>query len=266
MNRRLFTSLKRCQPIRFAGTTTVLTERISIDTISSHVKAAEYAVRGPIVTRSMEIQDKLKSGKHNFKFDKTIQCNIGNPQSLEQPPLTYIRDVLSLTINPALMQRGAAFPPEAVERAKKYLARIPGMGAYSESQGIAAVREDICRFLKERDGHEADVNSIFVTNGASDGVRLCFQTILRGGNGHRDGVLTPIPQYPLYSALTTLLEGHLVPYYLEESRGWSCTVENLTKALNKASQDKICTRGLVVINPGNPTGKLILSVEMFDVL
>lgn len=42
--------------------------------------------------------------------------------------------------------------------------------------------------------------------------------------GHNDGLLVPIPQYPLYSALTTLLSGHLVPYYLKEEKGWTLDV------------------------------------------
>jgi alanine transaminase len=240
------------------ATSTSLTERIHIDSISSHVKAAEYAVRGPIVARAADIQTQINSGKHNFKFNRTIQCNIGNPQSLEQKPLSYIREVLALTINPSLIKDCAsAFPAEAIARAKNYLGRIPGVGAYTESQGMQAVRDEICQFLLERDGVKGELGNIFVTNGASDGVRLCFQTVIRAGANFKDGILTPIPQYPLYSALTTLLEGHLVPYYLEESRGWSCTVDNLSKALADASAKKICTRGLVVINPGNPTGQVL---------
>lgn len=72
-------------------------------------------------------------------------------------------------------------------------------------------------FLSERDGFAADSRNIFLTNGASDGVRLCMQTIMRNPqSGFQDGVLTPIPQYPLYSALITLLNGSFVAYHLDE--------------------------------------------------
>ena len=47
-----------------------------------------------------------------------------------------------------------------------------------------------------------------------------MQTIIRTEDGFKDGILTPIPQYPLYSALTTLLQGHCAPYFLDESNGW----------------------------------------------
>lgn len=84
------------------------------------------------------------------------------------------------------------------------------MGAYSESQGISEVRQEVADFLTERDGYTGDAKNIFLTNGASDGVRLCLQTVLRDPTaaGHyKDGIMTPIPQYPLYSALITLLKG-----------------------------------------------------------
>lgn len=123
----------------------------------------------------------------------------------------------------------------------------------------------------QRDGYKADPANIFLTNGASEGVRLCMQTILRAPftdevNGKpvqvKDGVLTPIPQYPLYSALTTLLQGYLVPYYLDENRAWSCTTENLARSLKKATDEGITTRALVVINPGNPTGQVLSEEDM----
>jgi len=59
-----------------------------------------------------------------------------------------------------------------------------------------------------------------------------MQTIIRDpSSGFLDGVLTPIPQYPLYSALTTLLRGSLIPYYLKEENAWGCSVADLQEAL-----------------------------------
>lgn len=249
---------------RLFSSTTILTERLSHGTISKAVRAAEYAVRGPIVTRSMEFANQLRTG-NNLPFSSIISCNIGNPQSLEQQPLSYIRDVLSLTLNPSLRTR-AKFSPEVVSRADRYMERVPSMGAYTESQGIPAVREDICQFMLERDGYRGDPANIFLTNGASDGVRLCLQTVIRSGPGFKDGLLTPIPQYPLYSALVTLLDGNLVPYYLDESRGWGCNVASLTDSLALAAKNGVTTRGLVVINPGNPTGQVMDEDTMKEIV
>ena len=64
----------------------------------------------------------------------------------------------------------------------------------------------------------------------------------------------PIPQYPLYSALLTLENGELLAYYLKEEDGWSLNPEALKEKIEKAIDDGITPRAIVVINPGNPTG------------
>lgn len=71
-----------------------------------------------------------------------------------------------------------------------------------------------------------------------------------------DGILCPIPQYPLYSATLTLLGGRLVKYYLDESGGWGTNVRDLESALRQAEGEGIRVKALVVINPGNPTGQV----------
>ncbi|KAI3951324.1 hypothetical protein MKW92_031022 [Papaver armeniacum] len=68
----------------------------------------------------------------------------------------------------------------------------------------------------------------------------------------KDGVLCPIPQYPLYFASIAL-----VPYYLDEATGWGLEVSELTKQLEDAKSKGITVRSLVVINPGNPTGQVL---------
>jgi alanine transaminase len=144
---------------------------------------------------------------------------------------------------------------------------VPNAGAYTESAGILGVRQEIAQFLFERDGYEGNPGDIFLTNGASEGVRLCMQTIIRDPNsGFKDGVLTPIPQYPLYSALTTLLNGNLIPYYLNEEKGWDCTVSELKSSLSSARSKGISPRALVVINPGNPTGQLLSQEGMVEII
>lgn len=145
-----------------------------------------------------------------------------------------------------------------MRRAQKYLSSIPSVGSYSESAGIAPVREEVASFLERRDGHKANPDDIFLTNGASEGVRFCLQTIVRDpASGFKDAILTPIPQYPLYSALTTLLNGNLAPYYLDEANNWSCSVENLRASQQASVAAGQTPRALVVINPGNPTGQVL---------
>lgn len=139
------------------------------------------------------------------------------------------------------------------------------MGAYTHSQGIETVRQEVADFIQRRDGTDdkVDADNIFLTNGASEGVRVCMQTMMRP---NLDGVLVPIPQYPLYSATCTLLSGHLVPYYLDEAEGWTLTKEHLQQQLDEAQGNGVTVKALVVINPGNPTGQTLSRANMEEVV
>ena len=218
--------------------------RIFSGNINQNLQNASYAVRGPINKRSLEIADILnsKEGGNSFPFRKVVACNIGNPHALGQRSMTFVRDVLSIVINPSLIEM-AKFPKDTVARGKKYLQATPDVGAYTNSQGILAVREEISQFLKQRDGYISSPQDIFLTNGASDGVRFCMQALLRDPRtGFNDGIMTPIPQYPLYSALTTLLQAHQIPYYLDEEADWSFSAELLTESLKDALLVRVAAR------------------------
>ncbi|TFJ81863.1 hypothetical protein NSK_007110 [Nannochloropsis salina CCMP1776] len=239
----------------------------SKETVNQDVLNASYAVRGPVLDLAMKMEERLRSGE-SLPFKEMIYCNIGNPQSLQQKPLTFVRQVLSLVTNPLLLEKHSdLFPSDAVARAQKYLGAHP-MGAYSNSQGIKTVREEVAAFIGKRDQtFSPDPDAIFLINGASEGVRYGLQSLLRPRlAGYHDGVLVPIPQYPLYSALTTLLNGELVPYYLREEEGWTLEVGDLEEALKQARARGVTVRGLVVINPGNPTGQLLSRANMEKII
>jgi alanine transaminase len=214
----------------------------------------------------------MKMDPNSVPFKRVLKCNIGNPQSLKQKPLSFIRDVLSITLNPSLVSLlslshpnrlflpqvdRAQFPADVVARATRYLDEVHSVGAYMESQGITSVREEIAQFLERRDGYPADAANIFLTEGASAGVKAILQTIIRDPiTGFKDAILAPIPQYPLYSGSTALFNGTLHPYYLNEEEGWSLSVAELDKSLRIAIDGGLSPRALVVINPGNPTGQV----------
>lgn len=90
-------------------------------------------------------------------------------------------------------------------------------GAYtSNSKGWSFVRRAVADYINRRDFiDDSNEDKIYLTNGASEAVRICFSALLRNNN---DGILIPIPQYPLYSALLTLNGGQLLPYYLDEQK------------------------------------------------
>ena len=107
---------------------------------------------------------------------------------------------------------------------------------------------------EERDGYPSNPAHIFLTSGASAGVSLLINMLI---SSPKAGILIPIPQYPLYTATLAQYSGNPIPYYLDESSGWSTTVTGIEEALAKAHTDGIIAKGLVIINPGNPTGALL---------
>ncbi|KAI3866712.1 hypothetical protein MKX03_006560 [Papaver bracteatum] len=85
-------------------------------------------------------------------------------------------------------------------------------------------------------------------------------------SSEKDGVLCPIPQYPLYSASIALHGGSLVPYYLDEATGWGLEVSELKKQLEDAKSKGITVRSLVVINPGNPTSQVLAEENQREIV
>lgn len=232
---------------------------LTVDTMNQLVIQAEYAVRGRLPMRAAEIKEELANGA-SYPFDDLVFCNIGNPQSVGMVPLTFNREVLALLTAPHLLARGeemvsaGLMSAEAVARAREYQSKGANVGAYTDSVGFKFVRDEVCDMLEARDGHRVNPAHIFLTNGASEGVRLMMTALGATHLGGKVGIMTPIPQYPLYSALTTLIDGELVGYYLDEDGGWAINEAELRKSHAEAEAAGVKVRALVVINPGNPSG------------
>ena len=232
--------------------------------LNPNLLEAKYAVRGAIVQAAAALVASLKKGeKHDF--DEVVFCNIGNPQTLGQKPITFLRQVLALCDYPELMDGPAAavFPSDAIERAKAYLNAVRSVGAYSHSQGIELVREEVAAFISERDGFPSNAENVFLTDGASPGVQAWVRASLRSSS---DGLMIPIPQYPLYSACIPLYGGTPVHYFLNEEQGWGLSVDELKRSHDEAVAAGINPRGVVVINPGNPTGQCLTAENIADIL
>lgn len=234
----------------------IISGMLNASMLNNRLIDMKYAVRGPIVQRAQELEAQGR---------EIIYCNIGNPQALGQHPLTYIRQTLALIEFPELMnnlQVTTVIPPDIINKAKKILQKHPhGTGAYSHSLGIEFIREAVAEFITRRDRIPSNKNHIFLTDGASKGVQNVILSLLKNEN---DGILIPIPQYPLYSATLTLYGGHQIPYYLDETHEWSLNEKNLETSIEEAKKDGIHPVAIAVINPGNPTGAVLTeeNIEM----
>ncbi|KAJ8778125.1 hypothetical protein J1605_013985 [Eschrichtius robustus] len=229
---------------------------LTLDTMNPCVRKVEYAVRGPIVLRALELEQELRQGVKK-PFTEVIRANIGDAQAMGQTPITFLRQVLALCVHPDLLN-SPDFPDDAKRRAERILQACGGhsLGAYSISSGTQLIREDVARYIERRDGGiPADPNNIFLSTGASDAIVTLLKLLVAGEGRTRTGVLIPIPQYPLYSAALAELSAVQVDYYLDEERAWALDVAELRRALLQA-RDHCRPRALCIINPGNPTGQV----------
>ena len=257
--------------------TTAPHRSLNVDNINQNVRRAEYAVRGELAVRSEEYRARLKSQgqltpppeKESLPFDTVISANIGNPQQLDQKPITFFRQVLSLLEYPALLDNPKVlldhlgYKQDVIDRAQWLLSEVRSVGAYSASQGAPGIRKSVASFIERRDGFPADPASIFLSAGASSGVNTLMNVIC---SKPETGVLVPIPQYPLYTATLAVLNARVVPYYLEESRAWGTDVEAIKTAYQKAKAEGTDVKAIVVINPGNPTGASLPKEDIEAVL
>ncbi|KAF4978673.1 hypothetical protein FZEAL_4991 [Fusarium zealandicum] len=244
--------------------------RLTVDNINQHVVAAKYAVRGELAVKSEEYRAKIAKGDAaDLPFEQVISANIGNPQQLDQKPITFFRQVTSLLENPQLLENEDAlvnhlgYKTDVIERAKFLLSKIGSVGAYSASTGVPAIRESVAKFLERRDGFPADPANIYLSAGASSGVNTLLNVICAAPN---TGILIPIPQYPLYTATLSLLNATTVPYLLDESKNWGSDLETIRASYEKAKADGVDVRCIVIINPGNPTGASLPEEDIRAVL
>jgi alanine transaminase len=128
--------------------------RLNLGNINQHVVKAEYAVRGELAVKSEEYRARLRKGDTNLPFSEVISANIGNPQQLDQKPITFFRQVLSLLENPKLLDyedvllNSLGYKSDVLDRAKFLLKNVGGVGAYSASAGVPIIKESIAKFLE----------------------------------------------------------------------------------------------------------------------
>lgn len=128
---------------------------LQIGNINPHVKAAKYAVRGELAVKSEEYRAKLAKGEgKDLPFDTVIAANIGNPQQLDQKPITFFRQVASILENPGLLEhedvllKSLGYKSDVLERARKLLKEVKSVGAYSQSQGAPGIRQSVAEYIE----------------------------------------------------------------------------------------------------------------------
>ncbi|MEJ6020237.1 pyridoxal phosphate-dependent aminotransferase [Corynebacterium sp. H113] len=177
---------------------------------SNKLKNVLYDIRGPVST----LAEQMEADGHRI-----MMLNTGNPAKFGfDAPDTIVQDMVRA---------------------------LPTAQGYSSSKGIySARRAVVTRYEMVPDFPRFDVNDVWLGNGVSELISIVTQALLDEG----DEVLIPTPDYPLWTAATTLAGGTAVPYMCDEEQDWAPDLEDIRSKVTPR------TKAIVIINPNNPTG------------
>lgn len=179
-------------------------------TQSSKLQGVLYEIRGPVHQHAA----RLEAEGHRI-----LKLNIGNPAPFGfEAPDVIMRDMIQA---------------------------LPYAQGYSDSQGILPARRAVVTRYELVEGFPRfDVDDVYLGNGCSELITMTLQALLDNG----DEVLIPSPDYPLWTASTSLAGGTPVHYLCDETQAWQPDIADLESKITER------TKALVIINPNNPTG------------
>jgi alanine-synthesizing transaminase len=179
--------------------------------VSQSSKLADvcYDIRGPVLDAARRLEEEGR---------RILKLNIGNPAPF-----------------------GFEAPDEIVANVVR---NLPLSEGYSDSQGVLSARTAIVQHYQEQGFVDVSVEHVWLGNGVSELISFSLQALLDDG----DEVLIPAPDYPLWTAATSLCGGRAVHYMCDESADWLPDVDDLAAKISPR------TKAIVLINPNNPTG------------
>ena len=141
----------------------------------------------------------------------------------------------------------AVFGFDAPEEIQQDMIRnLPTSAGYSDSKGIFGARKAVMHETQKQGIKGVTLDDIYLGNGASELIVMATNGLLNNG----DELLLPAPDYPLWTAAVSLSGGTPVHYVCDEDNGWMPNIDDIRSKITKN------TKGIVVINPNNPTGAL----------
>ncbi|MGB2325651.1 MAG: aminotransferase class I/II-fold pyridoxal phosphate-dependent enzyme, partial [Pseudomonadales bacterium] len=121
---------------------------------------------------------------------------------------------------------------------------LPNAQGYCDSKGLFAARKAVMHECQRKQIANVGIEDIYIGNGVSELIVMAMQALLN----ESDEVLIPAPDYPLWTAAVALAGGNPVHYRCDEEQGWQPDIEHIKASITPR------TKGLVIINPNNPTG------------
>lgn len=176
---------------------------------SSKLDNVCYDIRGEVAREAKRLEE---------EGHRILKLNIGNPAPFEF-------DV-----------------PEEIQT--DVIRNLPNAQGYCDSKGLYSARKAVMQHYQSKGILDADIEDIYLGNGASELIVMAMQALLNTG----DEVLIPAPDYPLWTAAVTLSSGKAVHYKCDEKAGWEPSLADIKSKISEK------TKAIVVINPNNPTG------------
>lgn len=133
---------------------------------------------------------------------------------------------------------------------------LPSSQGYSDSKGLFSARKAIMQHYQARDMRDVTVGDIYIGNGVSELIVQAMQALLNDG----DEMLVPAPDYPLWTAAVSLSGGNAVHYMCDEQQGWFPDLDDIRRKISPR------TRGIVIINPNNPTGAVYSKEILLEIV
>jgi len=168
-----------------------------------------YDIRGPVLQEAKRME---------AEGHRILKLNIGNPAPFGfEAPEEILQDVIL---------------------------NLPVAHGYGDSKGLLSARRAVVQHYQDKGLHGIDIEDVYLGNGVSELIAMSLHALLDNG----DEVLIPAPDYPLWTASTSLAGGRAVHYLCDEGADWMPDLQDIAAKITDR------TKAIVIINPNNPTG------------
>lgn len=180
-----------------------------------------YDIRGPVLDHAKRLEE---------EGQRILKLNIGNPAPFGfEAPAEMLQDMIK---------------------------NLPAAQGYCDSKGLFSARKAVMQYYQQNLVEGVSVDDIYIGNGVSELIMISLQALLNNG----DEVLIPAPDYPLWTAGTTLAGGRAVHYVCDEQANWFPDIADIKSKITKN------TKAILLINPNNPTGAVYSKELLLEVI
>lgn len=180
-----------------------------------------YDIRGPVLEHAKRLEE---------EGERILKLNIGNPATFGfEAPAEMLQDMIK---------------------------NLPLAQGYCDSKGLFSARKAVMQYYQKNLVDGVTVEDIYIGNGVSELIVMSLQALLNNG----DEVLIPAPDYPLWTAATTLSGGRAVHYLCDEQANWFPDINDIKSKITKN------TKAILLINPNNPTGAVYSKELLLEIV